>query len=134
MDAELEIKKVAQDRAASIATQRPPSSLLASLLTAKTRYAAVMTRLVRSHQTMAHDAMQEVKKRRIEEFRGRHFLKGGLTMSAETKVLSQQQQAMDIGRKEFQSFFKRPFTKEEVAKEMSGEATTKATQKLKNKI
>jgi tRNA splicing endonuclease len=122
IEADVEIQKLAEDRAQSIGVKKTPSPLLESLLVAKTRYAGAMMRLVRSHKNVAHEALQNVEQTRKEEVQRQQLkLNQNQYLSRETKLLLAQKDTVHLAQQEFQSFFRRPFTKEQVAKEMSGQ-------------
>ena len=122
IDAELDAERMAKDRASAASEGKETSSLLASLLVAKTRYATVMSRMVGEHKVSAHAALQDAtkeKKRMFQKKIGKY--RQSEKLSEKTLLLSKQDKEMDIAKKEFVGFFKRPFTKEELAKEISGE-------------
>ena len=122
IEADVEIQKLAEDRAQSIGVKKTPSPLLESLLVAKARYAGAMMRLVRSHKNVAHEALQNVEQTRKEEVQRQQLkLNQNQYLSRETKLLLAQKDTVHLAQQEFQSFFRRPFTKEQVAKEMSGQ-------------
>ena len=123
MEANLDIQKLADDRVQSIETKKNPSSLLESLLISKARYARTMMHLVRQHKMMAREALNNAKKWGKEEIRVQQLKKNGeVYMSKGTKMFLKQKKAVRIGQEEFQSFFKKKFTKEQVAKEMTAES------------
>ena len=124
IDAEENAKEMAIDRAAVTAATggSEPDTLLASLLVVKARYAAVMGRLVGSHKLSAHQALRASTEKRKESFQKKMSKYLPVEpMSESTKLLLKQDKVMGIAKQKFQGFFKRPFTKEEVAKELSGE-------------
>ena len=74
------------------------------------------------HKEVAHTLLHDLTNRRKEEFRRKHLnYQVKEPMSVEVRGLLSNKEAMKIGKIKMQRFFKRPFTNEEVAKEMSGE-------------
>ena len=72
---------------------------------------------------MAREALNNAKKWGKEEIRVQQLKKNGeVYMSKGTKMFLKQKKAVRIGQEEFQSFFKKKFTKEQVAKEMTAES------------
>ena len=125
IDAEEGAIAMARNRAAEASVSEKDGvrlSLVDALVVAKAEYASALTILVGEHKEVAHTLLHDLTNRRKEKFRRKHLnYQVKEPMSVEVRDLLSNKEAMKIGKTKMQRFFKRPFTNEEVAKEMSGE-------------